>query len=77
VGFVGDLGYFCKACNGFFKLIGTPAISKKYEVREGEETLVEIVQKCPSCGEVRTYAPYEAILEDRELATKLGFPFSN
>jgi hypothetical protein len=72
MGFIGDIGFFCKSCNQFFKLIGNPALSKKYEMQDGEESLVELVQKCPSCGEVSGYNPDEATLEDPVMRRAMG-----
>jgi hypothetical protein len=72
MGFVADIGFFCKFCKRFIRLIGNPALSKKYATRNGEETLIELVQKCPSCGEVSGYDPNEATLEDPAMRKKLG-----
>jgi hypothetical protein len=53
-------------------LIGNAAVSKKYEMQGGDESLVELVEKCPFCGEIGGYDPDEATLEDPVLRKAMG-----
>ncbi len=72
--FIEDLGLFCKHCDNFFNFLTNPAIDKKFELQGGEETLVELVVKCPVCGQIDGYAPDEVTLRDPSERKRMGLP---
>ena len=57
-----DIGFVCKACGRFYADQDVKWWDTKWSEadNEGERTLLEIIHKCPLCGEIRTYVPSES-----------------
>jgi len=55
-----DLGFICKACGKFYTDAEVEAWDTRWETKYGQEWLIEIINKCPLCGEVRNYKPIES-----------------
>ncbi len=63
-----DPGFICKACGRFFTYKEVKQWDTKWTEREsdGERTLLEMIYKCPFCGEIRSYIPNESTFRDSE-----------
>jgi hypothetical protein len=57
-----DTGFICKACGKFYADMEVEQWHTRWTARDGqgEQTLLEIIHKCPLCGEVRSYHPNES-----------------
>jgi len=57
-----DLGFVCKACGAFYADSDVEWWDTKWSEpdADGERSLLQIIHKCPLCGEVRSYVPNEA-----------------
>jgi hypothetical protein len=56
-----DLGFVCKGCHKFHTDSEVKEWDTKWEIRNGERWLAEMVHKCPLCGETRSYEPDESV----------------
>jgi hypothetical protein len=52
-------GNTCKACGRVFLLKNITWWDSKWEDRNGEESLIETLTKCPHCCEIRSYGRNE------------------
>ncbi|HEY1183873.1 MAG TPA: hypothetical protein VGE89_06795 [Bryobacteraceae bacterium] len=59
-----DLGFVCKACGSWFNHEDTKEWDTKWSEpdAEGERWPLELIFRCPLCGEVRSYVPNETVL---------------
>ena len=59
-----DSGHICKVCARFFADKEVSVWDSTWADSEDEEepTLLELILKCPFCGEVRSYDPNEGTL---------------
>ena len=64
-----DLAFICKTCHQFYTDSEVKAWDTKWEVRNGEKWLPQIIHKCPLCGEIRSYVPNESVFRFRQKAT--------
>lgn len=55
-----DLGFICKVCGRFHTDCQVKEWDTKWEIRNGERWLNEIVQRCPFCGKTSSYQPSDA-----------------
>jgi hypothetical protein len=58
-----DTGFVCKACGNWFADKDVEHWDTKWTEPDanGERSLLEIIHKCPLCGEVRSYVPNESV----------------
>jgi hypothetical protein len=59
-----DAGFVCEACGRWFADKDVKAWNTAWSEPDanGEKTLIQIMQKCPVCGEIRSYDPNESVL---------------
>jgi hypothetical protein len=55
-----ETGFVCKACGKFYTDREVKEWDTKWGEPDGERWLLEIIHKCPLCGEVRSYVPNES-----------------
>ncbi len=46
-------GFMCKSCGRFYTDADVAEWDTKWETRDGEDWLIEIIHRCPLCGGVR------------------------
>lgn len=46
---------FCKDCGRFFANSEIMHWDTKWEARQGEDSLVELIAECPHCGKTHAY----------------------
>jgi hypothetical protein len=56
-----DLGFICKGCHRFPTDSEVKEWNTKWESRNGEDWLTEIIRRCPLCGETVSYQPNESL----------------
>jgi hypothetical protein len=67
-----DTGFICKACGKWFADKDTKHWDTKWTEpdADGEPHLLELINECPLCGEVRSYVPNECVF--RGIQTRIS-----
>ena len=55
-----DVWFVCKICGRFHTDAEVTEWDTKWTMRDGENSIAEIIHRCPLCGEFSSYKPNEA-----------------